>query len=904
MAIKPMDIRSATESVDRRLEELAERALMSSDWAAFTRSPLFARLVEEGRNPFPASTGREFQMLLEQLGRGDQSDWIDEQIADLPDHLGSKALVPHPVRVAIIADQFFYKSVEGVADFVPLHPDSWWKQVGEVDMLLITSAWRGLDNEWFGLSRQSSIRNMLATQIVPTFRQAGVPVVFYSKEDPPNFSVFLPLAKLADHVVTSAESRLPEYQKACPRAQTFGTMSFGVNPLHHNPVGSRRRRLGQVLFAGSWHRHKYQTRRTAGAEIFRGVREAGRELLIFDRNFDSGLAKYAFPHEFLDCMAPAISHERLLKLQRVTDVSINLNSVIGSMTMYANRAVELQAMGAYVLSNYNAGINDRFPSVFIAEGSIDVRDQLLSLDPEAMYRAQMAGLRTVYSGHTAHQHFGQLLEQVGLPVSRRELRVAACGDPGVVERFVGQQSLSTIMPMDVGQLARAAELADIVIPVDEDINYGFHYAEDLVNGFRYTDSEFVTKSTSLRGGQIGSSVEHDRVTEAAPALAAIWTRTEAFERYRETDQLSGTGYAVDPFEFALAGGGDSTLVIEPEFEDAETAQPRATSARLTVVVPVYNNGRYLRDKCIASLRRSTLFDDMEILLVDDGSTDPETVDLLGRLSHGQERVRWLRNAPGGSGSASRPRNQGLAAASAPYVTYLDPDNEAVNDGYARLLELIEGTELDFVIGNMSKLKGQPKYVPNAEHLLKHLEGNEDGSLTPMASSLPAMRFAPMSIQALIANTEWLRSLGITQPVGAVGQDSYFFQQMLYYAKRIRAIKLVIHVYYAAVSTSTVNTISPNFFRKYLPLERSRSTWLKKIGLIEDYRRTRFEPFLYGWHYPRLKMVAPEERDEALAILREINEMYEFADWSVPELKELFAENQEPAAEEATDGKQN
>src|SRR5699024_11245740 len=54
-------------------------------------------------------------------------------------------------------------------------------------------------------------------------------------------------------------------------------------------------------------------------------------------------------------------------------------------------------------------------------------------------------------------------------------------------------------------------------------------------------------------------------------------------------------------------------------------------------------------------------------------------------------------------------------------------------------------------------------------------------------ALVDMQFMPISIQALVARTNWLRGIGISQPVGAVGQDSYFFQQMLYYAKKFATV---------------------------------------------------------------------------------------------------------------------
>ena len=68
---------------------------------------------------------------------------------------------------------------------------------------------------------------------------------------------------------------------------------------------------------------------------------------------------------------------------------------------------------------------------------------------------------------------------------------------------------------------------------------------------------------------------------------------------------------------------------------------------------------------------------MEILLIDDGSTDEETINTISDIKNKYTNVRTYSFTDGGSGTASRPRNKGIELATAKYVTYLDPDNEAI-----------------------------------------------------------------------------------------------------------------------------------------------------------------------------------------------------------------------------------
>src|SRR5699024_11990489 len=87
-------------------------------------------------------------------------------------------------------------------------------------------------------------------------------------------------------------------------------------------------------------------------------------------------------------------------------------------------------------------------------------------------------------------------------------------------------------------------------------------------------------------------------------------------------------------------------------QESITVASRASAQKpsiLSVVVPIYNNGPHLLHKCIASLRRSSIFDQMEIVLVDDGSTDLATIHAIEQLANELASVKVYRFEQGGSG---------------------------------------------------------------------------------------------------------------------------------------------------------------------------------------------------------------------------------------------------------------
>ncbi len=89
---------------------------------------------------------------------------------------------------------------------------------------------------------------------------------------------------------------------------------------------------------------------------------------------------------------------------------------------------------------------------------------------------------------------------------------------------------------------------------------------------------------------------------------------------------------------------------------------------ISVIVPIYNIKEYL-PRCVASIQAQT-YRNLEIILVDDGSTDG-TGELVEELAKGDERIVALHQANGGSSAA---RNYGIRKSSGAYLSFIDSDD--------------------------------------------------------------------------------------------------------------------------------------------------------------------------------------------------------------------------------------
>ena len=119
--------------------------------------------------------------------------------------------------------------------------------------------------------------------------------------------------------------------------------------------------------------------------------------------------------------------------------------------------------------------------------------------------------------------------------------------------------------------------------------------------------------------------------------------------------------------------------------------------RISIIIPLYNASSYLYHSLNTLLSQS--FQDMEIILVDDGSTD-ESLAICDEYARKDGRIKVFHEAHSG---VAHSRQIGLDHAIGEYILYVDVDDQVQPDMISEMYQLAEVQQADMVICDYREL---------------------------------------------------------------------------------------------------------------------------------------------------------------------------------------------------------
>lgn len=265
-------------------------------------------------------------------------------------------------------------------------------------------------------------------------------------------------------------------------------------------------------------------------------------------------------------------------------------------------------------------------------------------------------------------------------------------------------------------------------------------------------------------------------------------------------------------------------------------------ARVSIVVPIYNVEPFLRE-CLDSVLAQT-FRDLEIICVDDGSTDGSS-KILDEYVKKDDRIRVIRQPNAGLSAA---RNAGMDAAGGTYLYFLDSDDMLPPNALERLHALAEERTLDQILFG-TELVADANRVAGIEFdgMIRYYDIPQDCANCETDGASLFSRLVERNAFFASVPLRFFRRASIPPdlrfPVGILHEDNYFSPLALLAARR--AVAIPDQLYRRRIREGSITTEAGNNARHadgllgvYRGLVRAR-----RNGLVPKNAQVAFRTFL-------------------------------------------------------------
>ena len=200
---------------------------------------------------------------------------------------------------------------------------------------------------------------------------------------------------------------------------------------------------------------------------------------------------------------------------------------------------------------------------------------------------------------------------------------------------------------------------------------------------------------------------------------------------------------------------------------------------ISVVIPAYNAIEYL-DEAINSIINQS-FSDLEIICVDDGSTD-NTLEVLQSYASRDSRIQVYHQENQGPGGAT---NTGIAKAKGKYIYLMDADDALDLNALEELYNIMEEKDLDFVIFKAINYDHDTdKYYEDNYYTMPRLHERVGDSVfywKDLGNLIFNMCVTPWS---KLYRRDLIKESGAKFPLRLIYHDNIFFFEILFNSSRI------------------------------------------------------------------------------------------------------------------------
>lgn len=216
----------------------------------------------------------------------------------------------------------------------------------------------------------------------------------------------------------------------------------------------------------------------------------------------------------------------------------------------------------------------------------------------------------------------------------------------------------------------------------------------------------------------------------------------------------------------------------------------------------------------------------ELILVDDGSSDPDTLEALSLISEGGARVRLIR--PGANLGPASARNHGIAAASGTWLGFLDADDLWLPGRMETCKELMQRPDVGWIGGRHCTLDADGLMRP-ADGIGQAMNSAPDAQLAGRALTFALLANFWMHLGAVLVRRDVVRR------IGGFAEGLFYYEDFLFLARLsvVAPLHLVDAEVYAWRQGDRGLTASP---RRLAPASLKMFALAARDPMLADYRR--------------------------------------------------------------------
>lgn len=207
-----------------------------------------------------------------------------------------------------------------------------------------------------------------------------------------------------------------------------------------------------------------------------------------------------------------------------------------------------------------------------------------------------------------------------------------------------------------------------------------------------------------------------------------------------------------------------------------------TKYKVSTIIPVYNADKYLKTAIDSVIKQTIGFENIELIIVNDNSND-NSKKIIEKYANKYKNIIDI-HLDENSGLPGKPRNIGIELASAPYLIFLDADDEYLPHAFELYYDTITQEKSDFVLGSHYwNLDGKKEKI----NILHECEDTSDIiNITPLSNEKNFRRstYYHASPWGKIFDKKLILDKNIRFLEDALSEDAYFYYKTILNSKKI------------------------------------------------------------------------------------------------------------------------